>query len=141
LPPVPYAIADKEWTPTEYRLDKTTDGYTVSSQTSGNATGLKIAVENSGRVQVSDTAGNLLRQELPPEKRGEEWIQRSQLRPEEAIYGLGERSMPLNLRLAKETTEKREGTQTPKSFRMWNYDAAGQYDAGADPMYSNRHIY
>jgi alpha-glucosidase len=96
---------------------------------------LKIAVENSGRVQVSDTAGNLLRQELPPEKRGEEWIQRSQLRPEEAIYGLGERSMPLNLRLAKETTEKREGTQTPKSFRMWNYDAAGQYDAGADPMY------
>ncbi len=79
---------------------------------------MKIAVENNGRVKIFDTAENLLRQELPPEKRGEQWIQRSQLRPEEAIYGLSERSMPLNLRLAKETTEKREGTQTPKSFRM-----------------------
>jgi alpha-glucosidase len=74
LPPIPYAIAQQEWAPTKYRLDKTTDGYAVSSQTSENATGLKIAVENNGRAKVSDTAGNLLRKELPPEKLGEEWI-------------------------------------------------------------------
>jgi alpha-glucosidase len=135
LLPIPYAIARQEWAPIELQLEKTADGYIVSSQSSENATGLKIAVENNGGVKVSDITGSILREELPPEKSGERWTQRSQLRPEEAIYGLGERSMPLNLRLAKEITKKHEVTQTPKSFRMWNYDAAGQYDAGADPMY------
>jgi alpha-glucosidase len=135
LLPVPYAIAQQEWAPIEIHLEETVDRYTVSSQPSENAVGLKIAVKSNGHVKFFDIDGNLLREELPPERLGESWTQRSQLRPEEAIYGLGERSMPLNLRLAKEVTEKQEVTQTPKSFRMWNYDAAGQYDAGADPMY------
>ncbi len=135
LLPIPYAITQQEWPSTKLQLDETGEGYVVSTQFSENARGLKVVVENDGSVKIFDTDGNLLREELPPEKVGESWTQRSRLRPEEAIYGLGERSMPLNLRLAKETTEKKEVTQAPKSFRMWNYDAAGQYDAGADPMY------
>ncbi|HEY9654209.1 MAG TPA: glycoside hydrolase family 31 protein, partial [Crinalium sp.] len=72
---------------------------------------------------------------LPPEKAGDGWTHRSHLRSTEAVYGLGERSVPLNLRLAREVTEKQAVTEKPKTFRMWNYDAAGKYDAGADPMY------
>lgn len=79
--------------------------------------------------------GQVVREELLPEKSGESWTHRSQLRSEEAIYGLGERSVPLNLRLARDVTDKGEVTPTPKTFRMWNYDAAGKYDTGADPMY------
>ncbi|WP_413272454.1 hypothetical protein [Floridanema aerugineum] len=26
-------------------------------------------------------------------------------------------------------------TDRPKTFRMWNYDAAGMYAPGSDPMY------
>jgi alpha-glucosidase (family GH31 glycosyl hydrolase) len=32
-------------------------------------------------------------------------------------------------------TEKGEVTDQVKTFRMWNYDAAGMYGPGADPMY------
>lgn len=135
LLPVPYAIARQAWEPIEIQLQETDNGYMVSSQPGETTTGLNITVESSGQVTFFDTDGNLLRQELPPEKGGERWLHRAQLRPEEAIYGLGERAMPLNLRLAKEVTKKQKVTQTPKTFRMWNYDAAGQYDAGADPMY------
>jgi alpha-glucosidase len=135
LLPVPYAIARQQWEPIQIQFEETADGYTVSTQPNENTTGLEIAVESDGRVTFFDVNGNLLREDLPPEQLGETWTQRSPLRSEEAIYGLGERSMPLNLRLAREVTKKQEVTQTPKTFRMWNYDAAGQYDAGADPMY------
>jgi alpha-glucosidase len=80
----------------------------VSSQPNENALGLKATVKSNGHVKFSDTDGNLLREELPPERLGESWTQRSQLRSEEVIYGLGERSMRLNLRLAKEVTKKQE---------------------------------
>jgi alpha-glucosidase len=137
LLPVPYAIARQEWNPIQIQLEETANGYTVSTSTppNENTTGLKIAIKNNGSVTFFDMVGNLLREDLPPEQLQETWTQRSPLRSEEAIYGLGERSMPLNLRLAKEVTKKQEIIQTPKTFRMWNYDAAGQYDAGADPMY------
>ncbi|WP_404786622.1 TIM-barrel domain-containing protein [Altericista sp. CCNU0014] len=132
--PIPYAIARQTWAPVATRLDKTADGWVVTSQVS-DALGLKLVVAIDGRVTVFDALGKVVRKELPPEKLGEGWVHRSQLYPEEAIYGLGERSVPLNLRLAKEVTDKQEVTETPKTFRMWNYDAAGKYDTGADPMY------
>ncbi|WP_342353007.1 hypothetical protein [Phormidesmis priestleyi] len=143
LPPVPYALSAKrnsegtarqEWEPVATHLKETAEGWTVTSLLK-DAPVLKIAIAIDGRITVRDALGNVVREELPPEKPGDGWTHRSRLRAEEAVYGLGERSVPLNLRLAREVIEKQEVTQTPKTFRVWNYDAAGKYDAGADPMY------
>lgn len=134
LLPIPYAIARQEWEPVKTQLEQTADTWTLTSYSDNEAV-LNIAVTIDGRVTFFDSTGSVIREELPPEKLGDGWTHRSQLRPEEALYGLGERAVPLNLRLAREVTEKQEVTETPKTFRMWNYDAAGKYDAGADPMY------
>lgn len=134
LLPVPYAIARHEWEPVATHLEETAEGYTITSFEQDSPV-LKMMIAIDGRITIADAFGNVVREELPPEKSGEGWTHRSWLQPEEAVYGLGERAVPLNLRLAREVTEKQEVTQTPKTFRMWNYDAAGKYDAGADPMY------
>ncbi|XGV98595.1 MAG: TIM-barrel domain-containing protein [Leptolyngbya sp. BL-A-14] len=134
LRPVPYAIARHTWEPVATHLEETTDGWTLTSYRN-DATVLQLTIAFDGRITVLDSQGAIVREELPPQKTGDGWTHRSSLRSEEAIYGLGERAVPLNLRLAREVTEKQEVTQTPKAFRMWNYDAAGKYDAGADPMY------
>lgn len=135
LPPVPYAIARHEWEPVATQLDETAEGWVVSSRSPTDDPVMQVTIRNDGGITFADAAGTILREELPPEKPGDGWTQRSRLRSEEAIYGLGERAVPLNLRLAREVTEEQKVTQTPKTFRMWNYDAAGKYDAGADPMY------
>ena len=134
LRPVPYAIARHIWEPVATHLEETADGWTLTSYLNDD-TVLQLAVAFDGRITVLDSQGAIVREELPPQKTGDGWTHRSSLRPEEAVYGLGERAVPLNLRLAREVTEEQEVTQTPKAFRMWNYDAAGKYDAGADPMY------
>lgn len=136
LPPVPYAIArpDSAWASVATQLQETGGGWSVASQADHGAT-VKVTVTDTGSITYADANGNVFRAELPPQKLGEGWTHRSQLRSEEAIYGLGERAVPLNLRLAREVTEQKAVTATPKTFRMWNYDAAGKYDAGADPMY------
>ncbi|WP_339382115.1 hypothetical protein [Tolypothrix tenuis] len=56
-------------------------------------------------------------------------MHQAQLRTEERIYGLGKRASTLNLRAAKDEQ------QQIKIYRMWNYDAAGMYPPGSDPMY------
>lgn len=131
LPPIPYAIArsDQEWQPVETWHEETAEDWTVMSAA------LKVTVTSTGHIIFRDSHNNVVREELPPQKPGEGWTHRTQLRPEEAIYGLGERAVPLNLRIARELTGEKSVTATPKTFRMWNYDAAGKYDAGADPMY------
>ncbi|MBW4693694.1 MAG: glycoside hydrolase family 31 protein [Lyngbya sp. HA4199-MV5] len=134
LRPVPYAIARHTWESVNTYLKETADGWTLTSYLN-DAPALQLAVAFDGRVTVLDSQGAIVREELPPQKSGDGWTHQAALRSEEAIYGLGERAVPLNLRLAREVTEKQEVTQTPKTFRMWNYDAAGKYDAGADPMY------
>jgi alpha-glucosidase len=134
LLPVPYVIARQAWEPVAVHLEETADGWRVTSQ-SDAAPVLQVRIAISGHITFLDRSGNLIREELPPAKPGDGWTHQSRLRPEEAVYGLGERSVPLNLRLAREVTEQQEVTQLPKRFRMWNYDAAGKYDAGADPMY------
>lgn len=130
IPPIPYAIARHEWPEVETKLAQTGDGWTVSSTTA-----LQVIVKEDGSLKYCDAAGQTLREELPPQRQGEGWTHQARLRPEENIYGLGERAAPLNLRAAREVTEKGEVTKQPKTFRMWNYDAAGRYGPGADPMY------
>ncbi|XWK89594.1 MAG: glycoside hydrolase family 31 protein [Phormidium sp.] len=129
IPPIPYAIARHEWSEVETKLEETNDNWMLSSEA------LKIIISIDGSLKFCDNQGQILREEMPPEHKVEGWIHQAKLRTEERIYGLGERSTPLNLRTAKETTEKGEITDRPKTFRMWNYDAAGMYAPGSDPMY------
>jgi alpha-glucosidase len=122
-PPVPYAIARDDWQEVETKLNQRDDGWTVSSAA------LQVSIGLNGSLKFYNTAGQILREELPPQRKDYGWIHQARLRQEECIYGLGERSFPLNLRVAKD--EK----QQPKTFRMWNFDPAGMYKPGTDPMY------
>jgi alpha-glucosidase len=49
------------------------------------------------------------------------------LRPEECIYGLGERAANLNLR--------------PGDYCSWNTDVGGNYSTNADPLYIGTPVY
>lgn len=129
IPAISYAIARHEWSEVQTKLDEADNSWTVSSDA------LKVIVGGDGSLKFSDSTGQIIREEMPPQRKSDGWIHQGKLREEERIYGLGERSTPLNLRSAKETTKKGEITDRPKTFRMWNYDAAGMYAPGSDPMY------
>ncbi len=137
IPPVPYAISKQDWQEVKTVLEETAEGWTVSSKPPAEqaSTALKVIISVDGSLKFYDSTGQTLREELPPQRSGEGWTHQAQLREEEHIYGLGERAAPLNLRAAREMTEKGEVTDQVKTFRMWNYDAAGMYGPGADPMY------
>jgi len=113
--PLPYALSDVDWPGAEVQLEAAGEGWRVSSAE------LVVHVEVDGSVGFTDASGNLLRQDQPPERHGVRWRHRSELRPDERIYGLGERAAPLNLR--------------PGEYRMWNRDPGGSYGPGADPLY------
>jgi alpha-glucosidase len=123
IPAIPYAIARQDWQGVEATLEQEDDRWKLTSAA------LHIVVSVDGSLQFCDPAGQTLREVLPPQCQGERWIDQAQLRPDEHIYGLGERAFPLNLRTARDEQHQ------PKTFRMWNYDAAGKYGPGSDPMY------
>ncbi len=129
--PYPYAIDRHDWTEVKTTLNQVEDGWILTPEPAT----LKLWVGEDGSIKYFDQNGQLFRQEQPPQKIGEMLTHRAELHPEEHIYGLGERSFPLNLRTAKAVTEKGEPTSEPHQFRMWNFDAAGQYSPGSDPMY------
>lgn len=115
LLPVSYALAKQDWPPCQTTLSPRDDGYTLSGAA------VNIVVSAQGAITFLDLAGKTLRAELPPERRGESWSQQTRLEPEAALYGLGERAAPLNLR--------------GRSYRMWNTDPGGSYGPGKDPIY------
>lgn len=123
IPPIPYAIARNEWQEVETKLAQAETNFSVSSFS------LKVIIEVDGSIKFCDRSGQIIREELPPQCKSQGWIHQAQLRPEERIYGLGERASSLNLRAAKDEQ------QQSKIYRMWNYDAAGMYPPGSDPMY------
>lgn len=123
IPPIPYGIARQDWSEVETKLDKTAEGWVVSSPT------LNVVVTENGSLKLQNCDGQTLREELPPQRQGEAWTHRSQLRDEEHIYGLGERAASLDLRRPK--TE----AQQIQSYRLWHYDAGGIYSSGTDPLY------
>jgi alpha-glucosidase len=137
IPPVPYAISKQDWQEVETVLEETAEGWTVSSKPPAEqaSTALKVIISVDGSLKFYDSTGQTLREELPPQRSRQGWTHQARLREEEHIYGLGERAAPLNLRAAREMTEKGEVTDQVKTFRMWNDDAAGMYGPGADPMY------
>lgn len=129
IPPIPYAIARQDWSEVEANLQQVDDCWTVSS------VALKIIVGVDGSLKFCDTSDQIFREEMPPQRKSEGWLHQARLQNEERIYGLGERAASLNLRAAKEVTEEGDVTDKAKVFRMWNYDAAGMYAPGSDPMY------
>lgn len=118
--PIPYGIARQDWKPVATRLEQQDTGWTISSEA------MSLDVSSDGSLTYKDPKGQILRQEMPPQRQGDRWRLEALLHPEERIYGLGERASFLNLR----------ATQTPpKTYTMWNSDPRGRYAPGTDPLY------
>lgn len=113
--PIPYAIARQEWPPVAISPAEKPAGWHLQSQE------MALLVGRDGSVRLYDARGALLREELPPKRCGEGWLQQARLFPEEHLYGLGERAAPFNLR--------------GRTYRQWNRDAGGSYTPGDDPLY------
>ncbi|NJN86845.1 MAG: hypothetical protein HC881_11700, partial [Leptolyngbyaceae cyanobacterium SL_7_1] len=125
IPPVPYGIDRHEWDAVQVDLTETADGWSLCCQ-GNNTNALTVEVGKQGDFRFLDRTGQLLREELPPQKPGLGWTHQAKLRPEEHVYGLGERAVPLNLRSAKQLNPQGEPTEKPRALRLWNFDAAGQ---------------
>jgi alpha-glucosidase len=123
LPPIPYAIAYQDWDTVETTLEEKGNDWAIASDA------LSVTVGIDGRLTFCNQAGQTLREELPPQRQGERWVHQAPLQAEEHIYGLGERASSLNLRAAKDERQKH------KTYQMWNYDPAGRYGPGTDPIY------
>ncbi|MHB8220028.1 MAG: glycoside hydrolase family 31 protein [Acidimicrobiales bacterium] len=82
---------------------------------------LTIEVDSGGHVRFWDSAGALLRHELPPLRRGSTVTSRQVLRPGERLSGLGEQASPVDLR--------------GSTHRLWNRDPGGAWGPGQDPLY------
>ncbi|ACK70334.1 Alpha-glucosidase [Gloeothece citriformis PCC 7424] len=121
--PIAYGIACKDWPTVETTFEQGENQWSVSSNT------LQILVSQEGSLTFKTLDGQLIREEYPPQRKGEEWLHQAKLQPCEHIYGLGERAAPLNLRTAPKSEKE------ARSYRMWNYDMGGKYGPGADPLY------
>ncbi len=111
--PLPYALAKTDWPAVEL---ETRDRGISSSQ-------IEVRVTEEGDLEFLNAEGDLLCRERAPLHLGESWSVQVDLTPDEHIYGLGDRSSPLNLRGGK--------------YRMWNSDPRGSYGPGDDPLYLN----
>ncbi len=113
--PVPYAVAKVDWPDVDPAWSEDADAWTLSTPELG------VTVRRDGSVRFVDGQGAVLREDLPPLRRGEGWVHRARLADGERCLGLGLRSAPLDLR---------GGT-----YRLWNLEAKGAYHAGKDPLY------
>jgi alpha-glucosidase len=111
--PLPYSLAKTDWPMVEL---ETRDRRISSSH-------IEVRVSDTGDLQFLDVEGELLRVERAPSRQGESWTIGIDLTPDEHVYGLGDRSSPLNLRNG--------------NYRMWNTDPGGSYGPGDDPLYLN----
>ncbi len=116
-----YARAKSVWDAVPVTIEKNSEGWKITSAE------LAIRVGSNGSVRYENKDGAILREELPAEKFGEAWQHRATLRPEEHLYGLGERAARLNL--------------CGGVYRLWNSDKGGVYEPGADPLYISIPVY
>lgn len=114
-PPLLYALAKTDWPVVKLTSRWEPEGYSLTSEAA------EVLIRQDGSLCFRDSAGRKLRDELPPERRDHTWLHRVRLRPEEHLYGLGERAAPLNVR--------------GRNYKMWNQDAGGLYTSGDDPLY------
>lgn len=119
LPPLPYAIGDREWAPPEINVSQSKEGFHLASPA------IRITVHPDGAVTCSDDRGVDIRSVSPPRYKptshGPTWTDTVRLRPDEHLYGLGEHTGPLNLR--------------GRTYTFWNSDPSGSYGPGDDPVY------
>lgn len=119
--PIPYAIAKNDWQELNTTLEKSTSDYILS------AGDLNLIIKDDGKITYRDKSGIVLREDFPPSHQGNRWKLTSILKPDEHIYGLGERAASINLR--------------PGRYRMWNTDPGGSYSTGKDPLYLCTPVY
>jgi alpha-glucosidase len=114
LPP-PYALEKADWPVVNVEVRNRGTSYGIGSSQ------FELLVSEDGAMKYLDADGNLLREERVPSCRGDSWSVQVDLTPDEHVYGLGDRSAPLNLRGG--------------SYRMWNTDPGGSLGPGDDPLY------
>jgi alpha-glucosidase len=121
IPPLPYALSEKEWTGAKILRLETGDGWSYSTDA------LEVKIGRQGALTFQMPGGQVLRSDLPPTRPIQPsnaptpWSHTTRLAPDEHIYGLGERAAPLNRR--------------GRSYSMWNTDPGGSYGPGKDPLY------
>ena len=113
--PSPYVVEEREWETPDVEVVGSGVGWSLETSA------LKLFVTEDGSIRFLKTTGGLLRKDLPPVQREGNWIHRAGLMDDERIYGLGERTAPLNLR--------------PGKYRNWNREPMGAYDESNDPIY------
>ncbi len=111
----PYAIAKADWNGYPFKHKSTDEKHTIET---GD---IQVDIFTDGSIHYKTPTGKLLREEVPPERKGNAWIHRVLLEPTAHLYGLGERAAPLNLRGG--------------SYLNWNRDPNGSYSSGNDPIY------
>ncbi len=114
-PPIPYTLAKTEWNNPSVDIQLNSSGALLKCEPH------EISIDEVGNILFQDTQKNTLRKDDAPIRIGNEWHLSTNLKPEEHIYGLGERAGMLNLR--------------PGSYVSWNTDAEGSYSRGRDPLY------
>jgi len=119
--PVPYALQERTWPGGAPTVEE--DGRTCRLSTS--AFSLEIGAD--GGLSFSDATGQLLRSERAPRHGALGWEQRAELRPEERVFGLGERTGGFDLR--------------PGRYRLWNTEPKGSYGPETDPIYISMPVY
>jgi alpha-glucosidase len=113
--PVPYAVVQRKWPRVETHMHRQAQGWTLAGPS------FSATVHDDGALRFLDAAGRALRQELPPQRAGDEWQSTACLHEREHIYGLGEHALGLNLR--------------GRSCTLWNSDPLGGYTPGTEPLY------
>lgn len=119
--PLPFTLDDNHWQSQSLQIEVSTDGEIISC---GD---IAVKIDQDGSITIHDIQKTTLRKDLPPFRIGECWSIITQLKPEEHIYGLGERASTLNLR--------------PGEYQSWNTDIGGSYSSGTDPLYMGTPIY
>ena len=119
--PYPYTLSTSDWECRQPVITTNEIGCSAASDV------LSVVFSQSGAINFLDKNQKTIRSDDPPVRIGNKWIITSELKPEEHIYGLGERAGLLNLR--------------PGTYTSWNSDVGGNYSSGSDPLYIGTPIY
>jgi alpha-glucosidase len=119
--PYPYTLVKRDWDYLQPKIYNNTNRLDLITDN------ISISIDNNGGINFSDEKNYLFRRDEPPIRINGKWSCKSHLKPEEHIYGLGERASALNLR--------------PGNYRSWNSDVGGNYSTGTDPLYIGTPIY
>ncbi len=119
--PYPYTLSTCDWEYQQPVIRKNENGCSASSQI------LSVSFSNSGALKFLDKNHRTIHIDYPPVRTSNQWTMTSELKPDEHIYGLGERAGLLNLR--------------PGAYCSWNSDVGGNYSSGSDPLYIGTPIY